>query len=44
MTVLSSLGGGDIDNLAWLALDHDVGTLAELTTLLWEGVGGTGIT
>lgn len=43
VTVLASLGGGHVDDLAGTALDDDVAVLAEGRTLHREGVGGTSI-
>jgi len=43
MSVLSGLGDGNILDLAGLALDHDVSTLADRTGLNGDGHGGTGI-
>lgn len=43
VTVLSGLGGGDLDELAREALQHAVTTLTEGTSLHRVGEGGTGI-
>ena len=43
VTVLASLGGGHIDNLAGAALDHDEAVLAQSRALHGVGGRGTGI-
>lgn len=41
VSVLSGLGGGHVDDLAWSALDDDVSVLSESRALGWEGERGT---
>jgi hypothetical protein len=43
VTVLSSLGGGNINNLAWLVLNHNEPALSDRTSLHRVGVRRTGI-
>jgi len=43
VTVLASLGGGHIDDLAGFALDHNEFTLSESRALLWVGKGSSGL-
>jgi len=43
VTVLSGLGDGDAQNLAWLSLDHDESSLLDLTSFHRDGSRGTGI-
>lgn len=43
VTVLASLGGGHVDDLAGAVLDHDETVLAQSRALHGEGGGGTGI-
>lgn len=43
VTVLSSLGGGHVDNLAWTALDDNETVLSQGGTLHRVGGRGTGI-
>jgi len=43
VTVLTGLGGGDLDQLARETLQHSVATLTKGTGLLRVGEGGTGI-
>ncbi|EEQ41625.1 eukaryotic translation initiation factor 5A [Clavispora lusitaniae ATCC 42720] len=43
VTVLTSLGGGHVDNLTWSTLDDNVTVLSQSRTLHWEGQSGTGI-
>lgn len=43
VTVLSSLGGGHVDDLAGTTLDHNVTVLTQSRALHREGSGGTGI-
>ena len=42
-TVLASLGGGETDDLARVALDHDEGAVLEATSLNLLDAGGTGV-
>lgn len=42
-TVLAGLGGGETDDLARVALDHDEGAVLEATSLNLLDTGGTGI-
>ena len=42
-SVLSWLGGGDIDNLTWLLLQHNMMTFTDGTGGIWGTMGGTGI-
>jgi hypothetical protein len=44
VSVLSGLGSGYINNLAWLTLDHDKTTLADLTSLHRNGFGSSCLT
>ena len=44
VTVLASLGGRHVDDLAGTALDDDGTVLSEGRTLHGEGVGRTGVT
>ena len=43
VTVLTSLGGRHVNNLAWSALDHNVAVLAESRTLHGESGRGAGV-
>jgi hypothetical protein len=43
VTVLTSLGGGHVDNLTWTTLDDNETVLSQGGTLHWVGQGGTGI-
>ena len=43
MTVLSSLGGGHFDDLAWAALDDNEAVLSQGGTLHRVGGRGTGV-
>ena len=43
VTVLTSLGGGEIDNLAGSVVDDNESTLTDLTSLLGLSIGSTGI-
>ena len=43
VTVLASLGGRHVDDLAGASLDHDVTVLPQGRALHGEGEGGTGV-
>lgn len=43
VTVLASLGGGHLDDLAWALLDDDETVLPQSRTLHWVGERSTGI-
>lgn len=43
VTVLASLGGGHLDDLAGATLDDDVAVLAQSRALHGEGLGGTSV-
>lgn len=43
VTVLASLGGGHVDNLAWAALDDNESVLSQGGTLDWVGGRGAGV-
>jgi hypothetical protein len=43
VTVLASLRGGHVYNLAWTVLDADEAVLAQSRTLHWVGGRGTGV-
>ena len=43
MTVLASLGGRHVDDLARAVLDHDEAVLSQGRALHWESCRGTGI-
>jgi len=43
VAVLSGLGDGNVKDLAWLSLDHDVSSLLDLSSLHGDGGGGTGV-
>lgn len=43
VTVLTSLGGGHVDDLTWTTLDDNETVLSQSGTLHWVSQGGTGI-
>lgn len=43
MSVLASLGGGHLHNLAWTSFDHHVAVLAQSAALHGEGQGSSSI-